>query len=94
MSDKKSSNGGALVFAQNLILGGTSGVIAKTICAPLERVKIVLQVQSAQQAGSVQYTGIMDAATKIAKNDGITAFWRGNFTNCLRYFPTQVFIII
>ena len=34
-------------FLQDLLLGGTSGVIAKTACAPLERVKILLQVQSA-----------------------------------------------
>lgn len=46
-------------FLSDLILGGTSGVIAKTLCAPLERVKIVLQTQgaNAQLAGSKQYTG-------------------------------------
>merc|ERR1712232_864186 len=22
---------------------------------------------------------------------GFAAFWRGNFTNCIRYFPTQAF---
>lgn len=55
----------------------------------MERIKIILQVQSSQAAGAVKYNGIIDAASKIAKNDGIAAFWRGNFTNCLRYFPTQ-----
>ena len=77
------------MFGQNLLLGGTSGIIAKTICAPLERIKIILQVQSSQAVGSVKYNGIVDAAVSIAKNDGLLAFWRGNFTNCLRYFPTQ-----
>jgi len=35
------------------------------------------------------FTGIMDCAGWITKNEGIAAFWRSNFTNCLRYFPTQ-----
>ena len=40
-----------LRFVQDLALGGTSGVIAKTACAPLERIKIILQVQSANTSG-------------------------------------------
>jgi solute carrier family 25 (adenine nucleotide translocator) protein 4/5/6/31 len=66
-------------------------VIAKTVCAPLERVKIVLQTQSANtQIGSgQQYRGITDTFGRIAREQGIGSFWRGNFANCLRYFPTQ-----
>ena len=30
-------------FVKNLVLGGASGCTAKTICAPLERVKIAAQ---------------------------------------------------
>ena len=41
----------SLRFVQDLLLGGTSGVIAKTCCAPLERIKIILQVQSANTSG-------------------------------------------
>ena len=41
----------SLRFIQDLALGGTSGVIAKTACAPLERIKIILQVQSANVGG-------------------------------------------
>ena len=33
------------VFLRDMALGGTSGVTAKTICAPLERAKILLQVR-------------------------------------------------
>lgn len=32
-------------FLRDMALGGTSGVTAKTICAPLERAKILLQVR-------------------------------------------------
>jgi solute carrier family 25 (adenine nucleotide translocator) protein 4/5/6/31 len=78
-------------FLQDLVLGGTSGVVAKTICAPLERVKIVLQTQSAnsQLSGARQFGGISDAFRRIAAEQGFASFWRGNTANCLRYFPTQ-----
>merc|ERR1712232_87885 len=38
-----------------------------------------------------RYTGIVDCFTRVAKEQGISAFWRGNFTNIIRYFPTQAF---
>jgi solute carrier family 25 (adenine nucleotide translocator) protein 4/5/6/31 len=76
-------------FLTDLLLGGTSGVIAKTACAPLERVKIVLQTQSVNTQIGKQYSGIADAFARIAREQGMASFWRGNFANCLRYFPTQ-----
>eukprot|EP00823_Brevimastigomonas_motovehiculus_P004061 TRINITY_DN25_c0_g1_i1.p2 TRINITY_DN25_c0_g1~~TRINITY_DN25_c0_g1_i1.p2 ORF type:complete len:350 (+),score=116.14 TRINITY_DN25_c0_g1_i1:53-1102(+) len=79
-------------FMLEFLLGGTSGVIAKTACAPLERIKIVLQTQHTQVGKDpkfVPYKGIFDAAKRIPAEQGFSAFWRGNFTNCIRYFPTQ-----
>ena len=76
-------------FVTDLLLGGTSGVIAKTICAPLERVKIVLQTQGSNTQITNPYKGIGDAFGRIAKEQGVASFWRGNMANCLRYFPTQ-----
>lgn len=78
-------------FVQDLVLGGTSGVIAKTACAPLERVKILLQVQAnnSQLTEAMKYKGIVDCMSRVRKEQGMVAFWRGNFANCLRYFPTQ-----
>merc|ERR1719378_2037353 len=35
------------------------------------------------------YKGIGDCFGRVMKEEGFPAFWRGNFTNCLRYFPTQ-----
>jgi solute carrier family 25 (adenine nucleotide translocator) protein 4/5/6/31 len=35
------------------------------------------------------FTGIMDCTRWIQTNEGFAAFWRSNFTNCIRYFPTQ-----
>ena len=82
-------------FLKDLMLGGTSGVIAKTLCAPFERVKIVLQTQSAntQISSGSQYKGIGDTFRRILAEQGVLSFWRGNFANCLRYFPTQGYLL-
>merc|ERR1712087_1004145 len=33
----------------------------------------------------------MDCGQRILKEQGARRFWDGNFTNCIRYFPTQAF---
>jgi solute carrier family 25 (adenine nucleotide translocator) protein 4/5/6/31 len=75
--------------------GGTSGAVSKTITAPIERVKLIIQTQDANpkiMSGEVpRYTGIGNCFTRVASEQGIGAFWRGNATNCIRYFPTQAF---
>merc|ERR1719183_997849 len=82
-------------FVIDFCLGGTAGAISKTITAPIERVKLVIQTQDANPkiiSGEVpRYTGIGDCFSRIYKEQGFAAFWRGNFTNCIRYFPTQAF---
>ena len=35
------------------------------------------------------YKGIGNCAKRILTGEGPRAFWKGNFTNVLRYFPTQ-----
>lgn len=56
---------------------------------------MIIQTQDANpliKSGQVKrYTGIMDCFTRVASEQGIKAFWRGNFTNVIRYFPTQAF---
>ena len=32
----------------------------------------------------------MNCFQRVAAEQGIAAFWRGNLVNCIRYFPTQV----
>ena len=75
---------GPAEFAKDLVLGGSSGCLAKTICAPLERVKIVLQTAKSND-------GMLRTAQSIVRDQGTRALWRGNLTNCARYFPTQAF---
>jgi len=82
-------------FLINFVAGGVSGAVAKTCTAPIERVKLIIQTQDANPkiiSGEVaRYTGIVDCFSRVAKEQGIGAFWRGNLTNIIRYFPTQAF---
>merc|ERR1711998_5015 len=82
-------------FVMDFLAGGISGAIAKTCTAPIERVKLIIQTQDANpriMSGEIpRYTGIANCFTRVASEQGIAAFWRGNFVNILRYFPTQAF---
>merc|ERR1739838_518792 len=81
-------------FLTDFLVGGVSAAVSKTIVAPIERVKLLLQVQDAmaKKAGASdmkKYDGIMDCARRVSSEQGNAAFWRGNLANVLRYFPTQ-----
>merc|ERR1711935_731968 len=82
-------------FLIDFIAGGVSGAVSKTLTAPIERVKLVIQTQDANPkiiSGEVaRYTGIGNCFTRIQSEQGTKAFWRGNGTNIIRYFPTQAF---
>jgi solute carrier family 25 (adenine nucleotide translocator) protein 4/5/6/31 len=82
-------------WAMDFCLGGVSGAVSKTLTAPIERVKLLIQTQDANpkiRSGEVQrYTGIGNCFSRVYSEQGMAAFWRGNFTNCIRYFPTQAF---
>ncbi|KAJ3648201.1 hypothetical protein Zmor_020022 [Zophobas morio] len=78
-------------FFKDFMAGGISAAIAKTSVAPIERVKLILQVQETnkQIPEEKRYKGIVDCFVRIPKEQGFLSFWRGNLANVLRYFPTQ-----
>jgi len=78
-------------FAIDLASGGTAAAVSKTAVAPIERVKLLLQVQHASKTIAVdkQYKGIIDVLVRVPKEQGFAALWRGNLANVIRYFPTQ-----
>jgi len=82
-------------FVMDFLAGGISGAIAKTATAPIERVKLIIQTQDANpkiKSGEVpRYTGIGNCFMRVYQEQGLKAFWRGNLTNVIRYFPTQAF---
>lgn len=73
------------------MIGGVSAAVSKTLVAPIERVKLLLQVQDANKNMAVdqRYNGIGDCFSRVLKEQGFAAFWRGNLANVIRYFPTQ-----
>lgn len=89
MGEKKKSD--PMSFAKDFLAGGISAAVSKTAVAPIERVKLILQVQAAskQIAAGQEYKGIIDCFVRIPKEQGFLAFWRGNLANVIRYFPTQ-----
>ena len=78
-------------FMKDFIAGGIAAAVSKTAVAPIERVKLLLQVQHASKQISVdkQYKGMVDCFVRIPKEQGVMAYWRGNLANVIRYFPTQ-----
>jgi len=60
------------VFKQ-LFAGGGAGAITKTSVAPLERIKILLQVQGMKsQMGEKKYKGIFGTFQTVVKEEGST----------------------
>ncbi|NXQ23333.1 ADT2 translocase, partial [Alaudala cheleensis] len=81
----------AVSFVKDFLTGGVAAAISKTAVAPIERVKLLLQVQHAskQLSADKHYKGIIDCVVRIPREQGILSFWRGNLANVIRYFPTQ-----
>jgi len=81
-----------LGFAENFMLSGVAAGVSKTLAAPIERVKLLVQNQDEmikQGRLSEPYKGVVDCTMRTLKTEGIVPFWRGNLANVLRYFPTQ-----
>jgi solute carrier family 25 (adenine nucleotide translocator) protein 4/5/6/31 len=78
-------------FAKDFAAGGVAAAISKTAVAPIERVKLLLQVQHASKQIAVdqRYKGMVDCFVRIPREQGFLSFWRGNLANVIRYFPTQ-----
>merc|ERR1719238_2356705 len=85
MPEKKSS------FMVDFLAGGVSAAVSKTLVAPIERVKLLLQVQDANPniPADQRYNGIGDCFKRVVSEQGTLSLWRGNAANVVRYFPTQ-----
>jgi solute carrier family 25 (adenine nucleotide translocator) protein 4/5/6/31 len=69
--------------------GGVAGIISKTIVAPIERVKLLMQTQRENEKVVKPYKSSMDCFLRCLREEGVVALWRGNWVNVIRYFPTQ-----
>jgi solute carrier family 25 (mitochondrial thiamine pyrophosphate transporter), member 19 len=64
------------------IAGGLAGLTSRFAIAPLDVIKIRLQLQS--RPGSI-YQGAIHAGKTIVANEGLTALWKGNVPAELLY---------
>ncbi|KAH7519180.1 hypothetical protein FEM48_Zijuj08G0008300 [Ziziphus jujuba var. spinosa] len=71
------------LFAKELVAGGVAGGFAKTVVAPLERVKILFQTRRAE----FHSIGLLGSFKKIAKTEGPIGFYRGNGASVARIVP-------
>ena len=70
-----------------LISGGVAGVVSRTCTAPMDRIKVLLQVSPDVGNKSIQVTGVRQGVQAIYKDGGWKAFFRGNATNVIKTIP-------
>ena len=68
------------VHVRHLVAGATASVVARTVLAPLERVKVELQIN--QQPG-----GALSNFGRILRSEGVLGLWKGNGLNLVRTVP-------
>lgn len=76
-------------FLIDFVVAGFSASIGKTLTAPLERVKLLLQNQISIEVAGGPYIGMRDCLKRLIKQEGFISLWRGNIANVIRYFPNQ-----
>jgi len=90
--EKKTAQESLTHFLIDFSMGGVSAAVSKTAAAPIERVKLLIQNQDEMiKSGrlATPYKGIGDCFSRVIREEGFVALWRGNLANVLRYFPTQ-----
>lgn len=76
---------GAALFAA----GAIAGVASKTLTAPLDRIKLLMQTHGVRAAGATanKAIGFIEAITLIRMEEGIKGYWKGNLPQVIRIIP-------
>ena len=74
----KTTTQNTIVYASS---GAISGVVTKTVVAPLERIKLLYQVQN--YYGTNNYISLNQSYKKIINESGYKGLFYGNFSNIL-----------
>lgn len=83
---KAPTSNALLSICKSLIAGGVAGGVSRSAVAPLERIKILLQVQN---PFNPKYSGTIQGLKSIWGSEGIRGFFKGNGTNCARIIPNS-----
>lgn len=84
---KKEAQSNLKKTLKQLACGGLAGGCARTVVAPIDRVKILMQTGFLLEGGQTTQPTIMQLAKRIFYEEGPKQFWRGNGVNCVRVFP-------
>ena len=75
---------------ERLVAGGAAGALSRVLTAPIDRVKILFQVNRdglVAPGGSVTPVAALGAARRIVAQEGVTALWRGTGAAVTRILP-------
>ncbi|KAL1545490.1 putative envelope ADP,ATP carrier protein, chloroplastic [Salvia divinorum] len=69
--------------------GAIAGAAAKTVTAPLDRIKLLMQTHGlrAGQVGAKKGIGFVEAISMIGKEEGLKGYWKGNLPQVIRIIP-------
>ncbi|KAJ3868310.1 mitochondrial carrier domain-containing protein [Lentinula novae-zelandiae] len=76
----------SIYFTPFILAGGCAGAASRTIVSPLERLKIIQQVQP-RTSDAQPYKGVWRSLVRMWKEEGFRGYMRGNGINCLRIVP-------
>ncbi|KAE8329589.1 mitochondrial carrier domain-containing protein [Aspergillus sergii] len=73
---------------RNGVAGGIAGCAAKTLVAPMERIKILFQTSNPHFLRySTRWNGLIQAVSHIRTSHGISALFKGHSASLIRVFP-------
>jgi len=91
----------------NLFSGATAGAVSRTLTAPTDRIKCLMQtsqgvplrppglskseVKQKYGAFSFRSDGMVEAIKYIYKEGGLKGYWRGNGMNVIKVIPDEAF---
>ncbi|XP_034402238.1 calcium-binding mitochondrial carrier protein SCaMC-2-B isoform X3 [Cyclopterus lumpus] len=68
---------------RHLVAGGGAGAVSRTCTAPLDRLKVLMQVHSSK-SNSMRITG---GFVQMIREGGVRSLWRGNGINVIKIAP-------
>ncbi|MEQ2254745.1 hypothetical protein ILYODFUR_006704 [Ilyodon furcidens] len=68
---------------RHLVAGGGAGAISRTCTAPLDRLKVMMQVYGTRTNNMCMMSGLM----QMIKEGGMRSLWRGNGVNIIKIAP-------
>ncbi|XP_072439000.1 LOW QUALITY PROTEIN: mitochondrial adenyl nucleotide antiporter SLC25A24-A-like [Chiloscyllium punctatum] len=71
----------------HLIAGGTAGGVSRTVTAPFDRLRVLMQVYSTRQNKMKISSGLR----AMVREGGVSSMWRGNLTNIIKIGPELAF---